>query len=451
MRYRSRVGIGYGEYWRGIIFDREYKNLDDIVAKTRRWFPKFNDGCKFKASKGEYSWQWPSGEELLLRAASDESDYDDYHGHEYPFIGWNELTKYPDPKLFDAMLSTNRSSFVSNDPNVPPIPLEVFCTTNPFGPGHNWVKRRFIDVAPYGTIVRRKTKIKLGDREEEVETTQVALFGSWRENPRLDLQYIANIVNNPNPAKRAAWADGSWDVVSGGAFDDVWSRSVHILPPFKIPAGWRIDRAFDWGSTHPFYVGWFAEADGTEAKVEYKGSEYTFCPPRGTVVLFAEWYGCEEIGTNVGLKLSSSEIAKGILAREDAMLAQGLISTKPYAGPADNQIFDVREADVSSIASKMEADGVSWIRSDKRPGSRKNGLQLVRDRFSAAIKREGKALFICESCEGAISTVPVLPRSELDQDDVDTSAEDHPYDVIRYRILHADMNSVGSGFKVSFT
>jgi hypothetical protein len=32
MRYRRNVGIGYGSYWRGIIFDREFKNLSDLVA-----------------------------------------------------------------------------------------------------------------------------------------------------------------------------------------------------------------------------------------------------------------------------------------------------------------------------------------------------------------------------------------------------------------------------------
>ena len=33
MRFRSLVGMGYGKFLRGIIFDREYKNLDDVGAK----------------------------------------------------------------------------------------------------------------------------------------------------------------------------------------------------------------------------------------------------------------------------------------------------------------------------------------------------------------------------------------------------------------------------------
>src|SRR5262245_40824371 len=54
MRFRRRVGVGYGEFWRGIILDREYKNLDDLVAKSKRWFLKFQDGAKFLESASSY-------------------------------------------------------------------------------------------------------------------------------------------------------------------------------------------------------------------------------------------------------------------------------------------------------------------------------------------------------------------------------------------------------------
>ncbi|WP_237700848.1 hypothetical protein, partial [Citromicrobium sp. JLT1363] len=105
----------------------------------------------------------PTGEELLFRHAKKATDYDNFHGHEYPFIGWNELTKYPTSELYDKLMSTNRSSFspkrdtprkmghnggppleddhgepLYDTPNgkpLPPIPLEVFSTTNPNGPG----------------------------------------------------------------------------------------------------------------------------------------------------------------------------------------------------------------------------------------------------------------------------------------------------------------------------
>ena len=39
------------------------------------------------------------------------------------------------------------------------IPLETFCTTNPFGISHTWVKKRFIEPLPRGTIIRETQKV----------------------------------------------------------------------------------------------------------------------------------------------------------------------------------------------------------------------------------------------------------------------------------------------------
>ena len=71
-------------------------------------------------------------------------------------------------------------------------PLEVFSTTNPNGPGHNWVKRRFINVAPRGTVVRTSVEIynPQTEQNETVVRTQVAIFGSYRENKYLPPGYV---------------------------------------------------------------------------------------------------------------------------------------------------------------------------------------------------------------------------------------------------------------------
>src|SRR5690349_7669572 len=109
IRFRRRVGLGYGRHWRGVIFDREYKNLDDLVSKSMRWIPNIHDeaqkGPRFLSSKSDYRWVWPTGEELLFRAIKKPSDYWAYHGQDFPFIGWNELTKFPTDELFDSLMS----------------------------------------------------------------------------------------------------------------------------------------------------------------------------------------------------------------------------------------------------------------------------------------------------------------------------------------------------------
>jgi len=85
----------------------------------------------------------------------------------------------------------------------------------------------------------------------------------------------------------------------------------------------------------------------------------------------------------------------------------------------------------------MANKGVRWEKSDKAKGSRKIGLELMRDRMSAAKKGsiEEPHLYFMENCRASLATIPVLPRDEDDPDDVDTSAEDHPYDMTRYRVL----------------
>lgn len=461
MRFRRRVGMGYGAFWRGIIFDREYKNLDDLVNKSKRWFYRFNDGARFLESSSAYKWVWPSGEELLFRAADNEESYWDFHGQEYPYIGFNELTKYPTSEVYDMMQSLNRSSFTEKDwPKdskgnpipLPDIPLECFSTCNPYGAGHGWVKRRFIDVAPYGSVVKREIEVfnPRTQKKEKVVRTQVAIFGSYRENIYLDPIYVATLESETDENRRKAWLLGDWDIVAGGAFDDVWNKATHILPRFIIPKTWRVDRSFDWGSTHPFSVGWWAEANGEEAIIiNGDGSVRRFCPPPGTFVQLYEWYGTKEIGTNKGLKLSAKEIAEGIKEIEASLLKDGWIPHKPHAGPADNQIRDVRESDVDTIEKKMADCGIRWLESDKSPGSRRNGLDLMRERLKAAKTGEGVALYFMQNCLASISTIPTLPRDPKKPDDIDTTAEDHPYDMARYRVLRGS-NRLATSLNVTF-
>jgi hypothetical protein len=464
MRFRKNVGKGYGAFWRGVIFDKEYKNLSDLVAQSKRFFRKFGDGATFLAAASEYKWVWPTGEELLFRHVKKESDYDQFHGHEYPFIGWNELTKHASGALYFKLMSCNRSSFVpelhtprrighnggppleDEDGNplydtidgkpLPEIPLDVFSTTNPSGPGHGWVKRIFIDVGP--GVHRRETLVfnPRTQQEEIVTKMQVAIFGSWRENTFLPPEYVAELMAITDENLKRAWLYGDWDIVAGGAFDDVWRKATHVKKRFKVPAGWKIDRTLDWGSSHPFSVGWWCEANGEEAVIEHKdGTIETFCPQPGSLIQLGEWYGTKEIGTNVGLKLSAPDLAQGIIRREIELMQDGWITVQPSGGPADNQIRDVREVDVDTIELKMSKLGVRWTESDKSPGSRRNGMQLMRDRLEAAYRGEGPGLYFMDNCVGSISTIPNLPRDEEKIDDVDTSAEDHPYDMARYRVL----------------
>lgn len=406
---------GWGAEWRGILFRQTYPQLSDIVAKTKKWFPRIWPNISFNEQK--MTWRWPTGEELLLRHLMRPEDYYAYHGHAYPWIGWEELTTWPDDKVYKLMMSCSRST-------APDMPRKYRSTTNPYGVGHNWVKSRFrIRTREYPDII--------GDVVEEPNAPpRVAIHGFLCENKVLlhaDPGYVERIkVAARNPAELAAWLHGSWDIVAGGMFDDVWTPAKHVVPTFEVPSSFTIERAFDWGSSKPFSVGWWARSDGSDILV--KGQRVSTVP--GDLFRVAEWYGwCGQ--PNEGLRMTAREIALGILERERRYFGGRHIA----AGPADSSIWD--KVNNVSIAEDMQAVGVYFIPADKSPGSRKQGWEKIRSMLKEAAKdrREEPGMFICENCDQWIRTVPVLPRADRDPDDVDTEAEDHIADETRYMAL----------------
>ncbi|MCA0776996.1 hypothetical protein KUO10_22915, partial [Vibrio vulnificus] len=95
------------------------------------------------------------------------------------------------------------------------------------------------------------------------------------DNPTLmenDPDYGDRLEGLGDPALVAAMKEGDWDIVAGGALDDVWSTKC-ILPRMRIPKGWTIERSLDWGSTHPFSVGIWAIANGASL-TDDEGNEY---------------------------------------------------------------------------------------------------------------------------------------------------------------------------------
>ena len=154
-------------------------------------------------------------------------------------------------------------------------------------------------------------------------------------------------------------------------------------------------------------------------------------PPK-TMFRIGEWYGTTG-KPNEGVRMPAKVVAQGILARE----RQLGIENRVLPGPADSAIYAV--TDEASIGQNMESEGVFFHPADKRPGSRKNGWELMRDRMNAVVQDEEKpGMYVFDTCRDFIRTVPTIPRDPKDPDDVDTDAEDHICDDTRYMVLSAD-------------
>jgi len=300
--------------------------------------------------------------------------------------------------------------------------------------GHNWVKRRYgLPVIP-GTC---HTHLK----KTEGEPDRIAIHGSLSENKILlhaNPHYIDRLrASCTSPAEAAAWIDGSWDITSGGMFDDIWDADCHVAVGLRaehIPEGWRIDRSYDHGQSKPFSVGFWAESNGEPVTLP---SGRTVGHVRGDLFRFNEWYGQEGDEDNVGMRLASTEIAEGIVQRIENMDLMGRV----YPGVADASIFDQWEPG-KTVAGDMKSRGIRWLAADKSKGSRIQGWQQIRKMLKAAKPtktedgnyiRESPGLFVSDNCEHFLRTFPILSRDKKNPDDVDTNIEDHIADEVRYR------------------
>ena len=454
VRFAMHTHRGFGAFWRGIIFDQQYSSLDDMVSQSKKIMPLFDDGAKWYASKGDYRWVFSDGAELLFRHAQSADDYSKYHGFEAPYIGINELTKYPDDEFYKLIQSCIRSSYVPQD-GQPDLPMVQFSTTNPLGSGHNWVKKRFIDGAPDKKIQREVTQIynPRTQRNEDIERSRVAIFSSYKDNKYLDPRYVATLEDIKDPNYRKAWLEGDWSVTAGGAVDDLWDASKHILPHFKIPESWTLWRGFDNGSSQPFGVCFIAFSNGEEAKLP-DGSK--FCPPPHTAILLDVIYGGikdadgnYDYASNKGIKAPVREVAQMIKDKEYELMEDGITVRRFDGGTADNAIFNLNDTEFGSLADIMEEEEIYWGRSDKSAGSRMRSLSIFRQMLQATLDGEGAGFYTMGDIEPFRETVVTLPRDKKKVDEVDTTANDHIFDSLVYPLVSRNMveaQAVSFGF-----
>jgi hypothetical protein len=85
----------------------------------------------------------------------------------------------------------------------------------------------------------------------------------------------------------------------------------------------------------------------------------------------------------------------------------------------------------SSRAVQMNHMGCRWKPAEKGPGSRIAGASAIHARL--AIRSDGQpGLKVFRTCTNLVRTLPALPHSRTNPDDIDTDAEDHLVDALRY-------------------
>jgi hypothetical protein len=445
MDFAKDIDKGYGDAWRGILFRRQLGDLDEMVRKSENLFSKlYGPRFRFLYSKSDYKCTWDTGEALLFRHLANVEEYQEYHGHQYPWLGFEELTQWEDDKPFRKMFSCCR-------PPAQGVPTRVRANTNPYGVGHHWVKKR------YGLPLKRGKVIRKPDEEP-----RVAINLDLRENFVLlhtDPGYPARIrAAAGSKAEADAWGGGDWDVNAGGMFDDVWNKHINVIPdikPSNLPRSWKLSRSYDHGQSKPFaYLAW-AESSGEPIRLPVMLPDGTvgyrhIGTVRGDIILFKEWYGCKEGEDDVGLTMTATNIAKGIRDRE----SDWGVWHRLNSGPADANIWtkDPRGEQHSVIDDFEKVLGADCFeKADMTPGSRKTGYQQIREYMKGAAPgpdgtRETVGLFVCEGCVHWLDLVPTAPRDPDDMDELPKKYEDHPTDATRYRLSWSHSFASQQGF-----
>ena len=317
----------------------------------------------------------------------------------------------------------------------------ILLGSNPGGVSHNFFKKEFVKLADPLTITQMSKK-RGGMRRQYIPAR-------LDDNPSIDKdEYEGRVMGVGNDAIARMLLDGDWDAVAGGMFDDIWDEDIHMIEPFKIPYTWYVDRTFDWGNADPFSVGWWAQSDGSEVKLD-DGTTVVY--PKGTLFRIAEWYGCVEDEENVGIGLTGYEIGHGIKEMENNNPVFKN-TERVYGGPSDKQIWNQNPKQDSSFTSTAQEINAGYFgndsyklfdiftKADQSPGSRIRGWSTLRAYLKNSEKFpkiDRECIFFFKTCPTITRIIPSLVRHEKKPDDIADGQEDHVMDEIRYRVQHA--------------
>lgn len=225
--------------FKGLILRRTFPELEsEIIVRSREWYNL--TGAKYNEERKR--WTFPSGAIMQFGHIEYEEDVRKYDTAEYNYIAFDELTSFTEFQYTYLSFTRCRSSSSK-------LPAIVRSGTNPGNIGHAWVRDRFVQPAPYGTIILDKT----------TKSKRIFIQSFAEDNPYLmenDPSYVNRLDSLPE-AERQAKRYGHWDTFAGQVFDEYREipnklknepdNACHIVQPFQIPDYWLRFLAIDWG------------------------------------------------------------------------------------------------------------------------------------------------------------------------------------------------------------
>ena len=271
-----------------LLLRRSYTDLSlpgALMDRARAWLipteARWRDHLK--------TYEFPSGASLTFGYLERTGDEYRYQSTEFQFIGFDELTQFPEAQ-YRYLFSRLRRSANTN------IPLRMRSASNPGGIGHEWVRERFID-------------------SEGSTDSRIFIPATLPDNPYLDQEAYLESLNQLDPVTRQQLLVGDWSARQpGNLFKREWFTVVDELPIVRnrsvrywdlaatpvrrgTDPDWTAGVRVDYGSDGYYYVVDVQRMRGTPAEVESLIKQTAMMDGLGTQIYIEQEPGASGVNT----------------------------------------------------------------------------------------------------------------------------------------------------------
>ncbi len=399
-----------------VLFRRSFPDLsraDGPIRSLREEIPR---------ELGTYNandrlWTFHNGSTLELAHLGRDEDVTKYQGAAYQLIVWEEATQFTEYQFLYMMSRLRAAGSVAALMAAKDITPRVILTTNPGGVGHAWVKARYVDPYPAGKAWRPAP-----NADDPNPGTRLFIPAYVTDNPHVDPGYIDRL-NRLDPDTRRALRDGDWDVYAGQRFRH-FRRDIHVIEPEELPlslGGTPRGVGVDYGLDAPFCALWGAVL------------------PDGLVVVYRELYQAGLTAAQQADAIADAEVEGERLPRRGRPIPIALDPSTWARSPHHPASVKGPGVTVGGIDPDTPPPGsIAAAYTDvfggevvKARNDRLAGVAGVSDKLR--VRPDGlPRLLIYSTCRNLIRTLPALPRDPRRVEDVDTRAEDHAFDALKY-------------------
>lgn len=388
-------GKSYAQLIDALIYALKYPKSKQLIL--RRTFPdlerslvqvhlSFYPLSKYKYNSSNHRGTFFNGSTIEFGYCDNEKDVYRYQGAEYDTIRFDELTHFTEQQyiyLISRLRGANK------------YPKQIKSSTNPGGVGHEWVKKRFIDIGGNNT-------------EHETKTgTRIFIPSKVQDNKfllALDPDYIKRL-ENLDEKDRKALLDGDWDIFDGQFFAE-FNRSIHTCKPIEMKPHWRRYVTLDYGMDM-LACYWIAVDEQKRAYV------------------YRELY--EGRDNKKGLN------GQGHIISEAAKRIKELTDDKIYAYLAPPDLWNRRQETGKSAADIFAENGLYLT---KTGNDRVDGWRAVREWLKVKQGEQGEQtadLKIFDNCINLIRCLPAVQRDQKNPEDIANQPHEltHSVDALR--------------------